>query len=126
MSFVDSIPASTMLNNAGWPHVYIAAAAFLICMFVTFVILLSSGKIKINPNETAFTYLKFFYATFLKPHESGGEGQQGALESFYKTQVWESRLDRDKSLMERLRHTMQHGDRFFAVGKICWHLSLRS
>ena len=87
MSFVDSMPASTMMNNVGWPHVYIAAAAFLVCMFVTFVILLSSGKIKINPNKTGFTYLKFFYATFLKPHESDGEGQQGALESFYKTQV---------------------------------------
>lgn len=87
MSFAESVTANRMLNRLDWPHVYIAAAAFLVCLFVTFIILLSSGKIKINPNKTAFTYLKFFYATFLKPHESDGDGQQGALESFYKTQV---------------------------------------
>ncbi|RJE16822.1 hypothetical protein PHISCL_10841, partial [Aspergillus sclerotialis] len=34
-----------------------------------------------------FTYLKFAYATFLKPHEKGADGQQDALESFYKTQA---------------------------------------
>lgn len=70
-----------------WAHAYIATAAFLVCTFIVFVALLSSKKSKVDYNSGIFTYLKFAYATFLKPHDKGGDGQQGALESFYKTQV---------------------------------------
>ena len=36
-----------------------------------------------------YSYAKFFYASFLKPHAKHGdhEGQQAALESFYAKQV---------------------------------------
>ena len=35
------------------------------------------------------TFARFFYASFLKPHDGDGKikGQQAALESFYKAQV---------------------------------------
>lgn len=79
----------------GWDplHIYIAGAAFLVGSLVIAVLLLSTQKNKINFNSGTFTYLKFFYATFLKPHSKGGDSQQDALESFYKTQVWMSELE---------------------------------
>lgn len=37
---------------------------------------------------TAYSYGRFFYVSFLKPHTGDvSAGQQGALESFYKAQV---------------------------------------
>ena len=40
-------------------------------------------------NPSALTsFLRFFYASFLKPHSAdGANGQQAALESFYKAQA---------------------------------------
>lgn len=70
-----------------WLHVYIAAVAFLVCALVALVLLASSKQLKIDLNSGIFTYLKFIYASFLKPHDKSAEGQQDALESFYKTQV---------------------------------------
>ena len=70
-----------------WLHLYIALTAFAVCALVVSVLLASSGKLNIDFNSGVFTYVKFAYASFIKPHESGGEGQQHALESFYGTQV---------------------------------------
>lgn len=72
-----------------WLHVYIAGAAFLVFALVGLVMLVSSQQVKVDLNQGVFTYLKFIYASFLKPHDKSAEGQQGALESFYKTQVCE-------------------------------------
>lgn len=87
MSLAGSASASSFVGSMDWAHAYIAVAAFLVCVVVAFVALLSSKKSKIDYNSGIFTYLKFAYATFLKPHEKGVDGQQDALESFYKTQV---------------------------------------
>lgn len=70
-----------------WLHVYIAGVAFLVFALVASVLLVSSKQIKVDLSSGAITYLKFIYASFLKPHDKGAEGQQDALESFYKTQV---------------------------------------
>lgn len=70
-----------------WLHVYIAGVAFLVCALVALVLLASSKQVKVDSNSGIFTYLKFIYASFLKPHDKSAEGQQDALESFYKTQV---------------------------------------
>ncbi|CAL5869670.1 uncharacterized protein PFLUO_LOCUS3900 [Penicillium psychrofluorescens] len=70
-----------------WLHLYIAAAAFSVFALVGLVLLISFDKIKINSDNGLSTYIKFVWANFLKPHEHGGEGQQYALESFYKTQA---------------------------------------
>ena len=77
-----------MLPTVDWPYIYIAVAAFLVCVLVTFAVLVYLWKPKVDYNKGIFTYLNFIYATFLKPHEDSGYGQQDALESFYKTQVW--------------------------------------
>lgn len=68
-------------------HLYIAGAACLVFSLVALVLLVSSQQIKVDLNRGAFTYLKFIWANFLKPHNRQAEGQQDALESFYKTQV---------------------------------------
>lgn len=76
-----------------WLHVYIAGAAFLVCALVALVLLASSKQVKVDLDSGIFTYLKFVYASFLKPHDKSAEGQQDALESFYKTQVREQATD---------------------------------
>ena len=70
-----------------WPHVDIANAAVVACALMASVFFLNSQKHKLGRNNPIFTYVKFVYATFLKPHDKDGEGQQHALESFYRTQV---------------------------------------
>lgn len=70
-----------------WLHVYIAGAAFSVSALVALVLLMSSKQVKIDMDHGRLTYLKFIWANFLKPHDKSVEGQQGALESFYKTQV---------------------------------------
>lgn len=92
---MSSLTSPSVGSLLGWDplHLYIAGAAFLVCSMVISVLLLSTQKNKIDFNSGAFTYLKFFYATFLKPHSKDGDSQQDALESFYKTQVWISELE---------------------------------
>ena len=48
----------------------------------------SQKKYEENPNAL-ISFLRFFYASFLKPHtgDGTGNGQQDALESFYKAQA---------------------------------------
>jgi betaine lipid synthase len=70
-----------------WLHVYIAGAAFSVFALVGFVLLVSFQQFKIDMDHGPLTYVKFIWASFLKPHDKSVEGQQGALESFYKTQV---------------------------------------
>jgi hypothetical protein len=73
-----------------WLHIYIAGAAFLVFALVALVLLVSFQQVKVDMDHGPLTYVKFVWANFLKPHDSSVEGQQGALESFYKTQVCES------------------------------------
>ncbi|KAJ5105617.1 hypothetical protein NUU61_002964 [Penicillium alfredii] len=70
-----------------WLHVYIAGVAFLVFSLVALVLLFSSQKPKTDRRNGLWTYLNFFWATFLKPHDKSAGGQQDALESFYKTQA---------------------------------------
>ncbi|KAH8424584.1 uncharacterized protein LDX57_002331 [Aspergillus melleus] len=82
-----SSPLAELVSRMGWHHVYIAGTAVLVVALVAVVLFLSSRRGKIDYNSGIFPYVKFVYANFLKPHQESGEGQQGALESFYKTQV---------------------------------------
>lgn len=86
MSFASSGPVGSLLDVMDRQYIYIGGTAFLVCGLVAIVLLLSARKQKIDYNSGVFTYLKFIYASFLKPHEKG-EGQQDALESFYRAQV---------------------------------------
>lgn len=86
MSLADSLIAGSIPSSLSSPHGYIAIAAFFVSVLVVSV-LVFSRSVNADCNGGIFTYLKFAYANFLKPHEKGGNGQQQALESFYKTQV---------------------------------------
>jgi hypothetical protein len=75
------------------PYMSIAVVAVVVSMVIVsvFVVALRLRKGKMDDNHSGvFTYVKFVYANFLKPHdpdEGGQGGQQHALESFYRTQV---------------------------------------
>ncbi|KAJ5143761.1 Protein of unknown function DUF3419 [Penicillium bovifimosum] len=69
-----------------WTHIYIAGAAMLVFALVGLVLLVSSQHIKIA-NISADPYLRFIWASFIKPHDKKAGGQQDALESFYRTQA---------------------------------------
>ncbi|ODH48253.1 hypothetical protein GX48_05653 [Paracoccidioides brasiliensis] len=69
-------------------HLRIAAAAVFVVVLVSSALLLVLRKQNLKQDSAIYTYLKFFYANFIKPHDFHGEGgQQLALESFYKTQA---------------------------------------
>ncbi|KKZ63271.1 hypothetical protein EMCG_00254 [[Emmonsia] crescens] len=83
VSFLDS-------GRNGWSvlHLQIAAVAVFVVAVVSSVLLFVLRKPKMKHDSAIYTFFKFFYASFVKPHESYGEGgQQLALESFYKTQA---------------------------------------
>ncbi|PYH47485.1 class I SAM-dependent methyltransferase [Aspergillus saccharolyticus JOP 1030-1] len=85
---INSTPSGSFLGRIDWLHVYIAGAAIAVGAFVVLILLLASRQTrKVDFNSGVFTYVKFIYASFLKPHEKNGNGQQDALESFYKTQA---------------------------------------
>ncbi|GKZ94688.1 hypothetical protein AnigIFM59636_008070 [Aspergillus niger] len=115
-------------GQLNWLHVYIAGTAFAVCAFVALVIIMSSQKRKIDYNSGVFTYLKFAYATFLKPHEKHGNGQQDALESFYKTQAGVYDATRKRLLCGRedmlglvaaqLKHKVENKQ--LQSGKVVW------
>lgn len=104
MSSLSSSSLGGVANRMDWLYVYIAGTAFLVCGLVAVVHLLSSQKQKadFNKNGGLFTYVKFIYATFLKPHDKSGNGQQDALESFYKTQV---RVDESPAALRSIAKT---------------------
>ena len=63
------------------------------CGFIVLAIALSFTTIprpkQFQAPRSLNTFARFFYASFLKPHNGDGAvtGQQAALESFYKAQV---------------------------------------
>jgi betaine lipid synthase len=74
------------------PHTQILAvgATVVVLVAVIFASTLRSAKYDADENPSPLTsFLRFFYASFLKPHSSGEgvNGQQDALESFYKAQA---------------------------------------
>lgn len=84
---MSNLGSDSLTTSMDWPLVDLANAAFLACALMASVFFLNSQKHKFGSNHGIFVYLKFIYANFLKPHDKSGEGQQHALESFYKTQV---------------------------------------
>lgn len=64
------------------------AVLFVVIPFLAVVLVYSFYPIPSKLKVTAYSYGRFFYASFLKPHTGDGNGgQQGALESFYKAQA---------------------------------------
>jgi betaine lipid synthase len=82
-----------LLESVPFPSLHFII--FLVGLFVLlFVGLTISAGVGRGDSSARFSdsilvsYSKFFYASFLKPHDSSSDGgQQYALESFYETQV---------------------------------------
>ena len=71
-------------------HMRITLVTCAIFFFVgtVFYFYVFKSKLLTCTIENSARWAKFFYVSFLKPHTGDhGGGQQGALESFYKSQV---------------------------------------
>ena len=73
------------------PHTQIFVVGATLIALIAFVFAVTFyGAKEDEENPSTFTsFLRFFYASFLKPHtgDGTGNGQQDALESFYKAQA---------------------------------------
>lgn len=79
-----------ILSKDPMNQIYIAGVAVVLLLVAVFALTLRSSKIEEDENPGALTsFLRFFYVSFLKPHtgDGTGNGQQDALESFYKAQA---------------------------------------
>lgn len=71
-------------------QILIVGASIIILIGIIFATAFKSNKSPKNDEEltSLSSFIRFFYACFLKPHEKhGSNGQQDALESFYKAQA---------------------------------------
>ncbi|KAI9729691.1 MAG: hypothetical protein M1834_006640 [Cirrosporium novae-zelandiae] len=69
-------------------HSEIAICASLVFLLIAIIFTYSFAKRKGGSDSGFHSFLWFFYASFLKPHETSDEGgQQFFLESFYKAQA---------------------------------------
>lgn len=80
---------NTMLNE---PNNKIIILGVVLTIFVAIIFIINSQSKKENEDDSPSTlasFLRFFYGCFLKPHtgDGTGNGQQDALESFYKAQA---------------------------------------
>jgi hypothetical protein len=74
------------------PHVQIIIVGVTLGLLISIIFATTSLFSKRADGEklgTLSSFLQFFYASFLKPHDGdgNGNGQQDALESFYKAQA---------------------------------------
>lgn len=73
------------------PHtqIYIVGASLVLLIGFIFAVVFRSPKEDEENPSTLTSFFRFFYASFLKPHtgDGTGNGQQDALESFYKAQA---------------------------------------
>lgn len=73
------------------PHaqIYIVGAGIVVLLGAIFAVTSLTSKKQEESPGALFSFLRFFYASFLKPHtgDGTGNGQQDALESFYKAQA---------------------------------------
>ena len=73
----------------------IAGSSIVLFLFAAFFCTFFQQQSQKLSESSLYSYLKFVYACFIKPHrnERNVTGQQAALESFYKAQVFETSKD---------------------------------
>lgn len=83
-----SLTPSILIKDP-YNQIIIVGATLVLLIGVIFTVTLRSSEKEDDENPSALTsFLRFFYASFLKPHTGdAGNGQQDALESFYKAQA---------------------------------------
>jgi betaine lipid synthase len=79
----------SILPKDPYNQIIIVGATLVVLIGVVFTLTLRSSQKEDEENPSALTsFLRFFYASFLKPHSGdAANGQQDALESFYKAQA---------------------------------------
>lgn len=78
-----------ILPKDPYTQIYLVGASLVLLIGIIFAATLPSSKVDDEDLGTFKAFLRFFYASFLKPHtgDGTGNGQQDALESFYKAQA---------------------------------------
>ena len=67
------------------PFLVVLISVVLLCSLL--VLPFFAPKLFSSAKEQSLGFVRFFYASFVKPHSGDKDGgQQGALESFYKAQ----------------------------------------
>jgi betaine lipid synthase len=72
------------------PHsqIILVGVSLILLIGIVFAATFRSAKNGKDEPSAWSSFVRFFYACFLKPHETDGSaGQQAALESFYKAQA---------------------------------------
>lgn len=83
-----SLTPNISLQNPHTQIILVGATLVLLIGLIFTLILCSSQKEDDETLSIFGSFLRFFYASFLKPHTGdSGNGQQDALESFYKAQA---------------------------------------
>jgi len=79
----------SILPKDPYNQIIIVGATLVVLIGIIFTLTLRFSHKEDEENPSAFTsFLRFFYASFLKPHSGdAANGQQDALESFYKAQA---------------------------------------
>jgi betaine lipid synthase len=97
-----SLTPSILLKDPQTPIIILGATLLALVAFV-FAFTLRSSKDGEETSNSFGAFLRFFYASFLKPHtgDNTGNGQQDALESFYKAQAGVYDATRKKLLCGR-------------------------
>jgi len=104
-------------------HLTIFLVAIFVVLFVGLTISAGLASAKGFSDSILVSYSKFFYASFLKPHQSSSDGgQQSALESFYETQVFRrttAPFTSGTEAPDRQQFTMLPGSDSFEAVKTC-------
>jgi hypothetical protein len=124
---MDPITSSRMfsLGSARFSslHLTIFLVAIFVVLFVGLTISAGLASAKVFSDSKLVSYSKFFYASFLKPHQSSNDGgQQSALESFYETQVFRRNpapFSSGTEAPDRQQFTMLLGSDSFEAVKTC-------
>ncbi|KAG9228774.1 hypothetical protein BJ875DRAFT_500474 [Amylocarpus encephaloides] len=85
-----SLIPSILLFKDPHTQIVLVGVALVLLIVVIFAVHSCSAEKEDEGEQNSFTsFLRFFYASFLKPHtgDGTGNGQQDALESFYKAQA---------------------------------------
>lgn len=84
-----SLTPSILFSKDPHTQILIVGATVVLLVAVIFAVTFRAGKEDGENPDPVSSFLRFFYASFLKPHsrDGAGNGQQDALESFYKNQA---------------------------------------
>ena len=80
----------SILSKDPYNQIIFVGATLVLLIGIIFALTFRPSKNEDEENPGPFkSFLRFFYASFLKPHtgDGTGNGQQDALESFYKAQA---------------------------------------